>query len=476
VISSEQRRAALLVAACLFMEMLDGTIVTTSAHQIAHALSVPVAGISLAVSAYLVTLAALIPLGGWLSARFGARRIFIAAIAIFTLASLGCAAAQTLPELVVMRVFQGVGGAMMVPIGRLIVLSRSPKAEIMRMTAYLVWPALIAPVIAPLAGGLITTYASWHWLFLINVPLGVIATAAAWRVIHPQPLPRPARLDLAGVLLTSAGLAGLTITAALLARPTFDAGLVLGVGVPSLVLIAVAVHHLLRSDRPLIELRTLHNHALRSAVAGTSIYFVVIGAAPFLVPLLFQQVFGWSAVKSGALVLFIFVGNVGIKPATTFLYGRFGFRAVLITATSIQAAVMAVAGFITASVPLVLIALVLVVSGAARSVGATGYSTLAFSEVHDEQLRHANTLFATVQQLGIGFGVAFAAVALRLGEPVGHLVSSRPGTATPYTVAFLAIGLLSLVATAGAVRLQPGAGDVLRRPRSRQVSAPPARP
>jgi MFS family permease len=189
-IERTQRNLALLVAACFFMEMLDGTIVTTSAPRIADALRVPAGSVSVVITAYLVTLAALIPLGGWLSSRFGARHIFLFAIALFTLSSLGCALSQNLAELVGMRVLQGAGGAMMVPVGRLVVLARTEKRDLMRVTAYLVWPALIAPVFAPLLGGLITTYASWHWLFLINVPLGALAFTVAGRIV-PSPSQAP---------------------------------------------------------------------------------------------------------------------------------------------------------------------------------------------------------------------------------------------------------------------------------------------
>jgi EmrB/QacA subfamily drug resistance transporter len=458
----QQRQAALLVAGCFFMEMLDATIVTTSAPKLAHALHVPVGSISVIITAYVVTLATLIPLSGWVSARWGARPTFLAAITVFTLASLGCSLAQNLPELVVMRVVQGAGGAMMVPVGRLVVLARSAKADLMRVTAYLVWPGLVAPVIAPLAGGLITTYATWHWLFLINVPLGAIALLLAFRLIHPPHQNRPAAFDGSGMVLTGAGLAGLTVTAALLSRATPDVAADLGAGVPSVLLIVAAVRHLLRSERPLIDLRVLRNHTLRASLSGASIYFAVISSAPFLLPLLFEQVYGWSAVKAGAVVLFVFVGNIAVKPATTFLYRRFGFRAVLVVSTATQAATMIFVAFAPASLPTVGMALVLVVSGCARSVGVTGYSTLAFSEVDGEQMRNANTLFAMAQQIAGGFGIAVAAIALRIGHPLGRLLSSHPGGQAPYTIAFLLVALLALIACFDAARLAPEAGDVLR--------------
>ena len=207
VIDARQRRTGFLVAGCFFMEILDGTIVSTAAPRIGAALHVPAAAVGLVITAYLVTLAVLIPLSGWLVARLGTRKVFLSAIVIFTVASLLCSTSVSLGELVALRILQGAGGAMMVPVGRLAVLGTTAKSDLMRMISYIVWPALVAPVIAPLAGGFITTYASWRWLFLINLPLGIIAFAVAVRLVPALP-PRTPRLDWTGVLLTCLGSAG----------------------------------------------------------------------------------------------------------------------------------------------------------------------------------------------------------------------------------------------------------------------------
>ena len=223
MIDATHRNTALLVAGCFFMEMLDGTIVITAAPQIGRSLGAPPAAIGLVVTAYLLTLATAIPLSGWLTRRLGNRVVFLTAIALFTLASIGCAASVNLGMLVGMRVLQGAGGAMMVPVGRTMVISRAAKEDLLRVTSYVVWPGLLAPVIAPLAGGLITTYASWHWMFLINVPLGVIAFCVAWRLVTDGPdsaaSGAPPPLDWAGVVLTCLGLGGLTYGAHLVALP-----------------------------------------------------------------------------------------------------------------------------------------------------------------------------------------------------------------------------------------------------------------
>ena len=457
------RNTALLVAACFFMENLDGTIVTTAAPRIGRALAVPATSVSLVIAAYLVTLAVLIPLSGWLAARWGARPVFLAAIAIFTAASLGCALSTAFAELVAFRVAQGAGGAMMVPVGRLVVLSRTEKFDLLRVTSLLVWPALIAPVVAPLAGGLLTTYASWRWLFLINVPLGVIAWAVAWRLIEGGRAAVAPTLDLAGVLLTCAGLAAATYTVQLLSERVVNWTFAAMLGAAAVVLLTTAARHLLRAPHPLVNLRTLQVTTFRTAIGSGSLFWMNVAAVPFLLTLLFQNAFGWSPVKSGALVLFVFVGNIAIKPATTPLLRRFGFRPVLVAATAGAAVTMVAAGLFTAATPLVVIALVSILSGAGRSVGMTGYTTIAFSDTPPGQIRDANTLQATAQMLSVGLGVPVAAVAVRAGHPVADLFSSHPAAHDAYTVAFILMGAVVLVATAAALRLHPDAGSAVSR-------------
>ncbi|MDU8994279.1 DHA2 family efflux MFS transporter permease subunit [Streptomyces mirabilis] len=448
---------ALLVAGCFFMEMLDGTIVSTAAPQIARDLHTAPTSVGLVITAYLVTLAVLIPLSGWLTARFGPRRVFLTAITVFTLASLACAFAPNLGALVGTRVLQGVGGAMMVPVGRLIVLTGTAKRELPRMVAYIVWPGLVAPVLAPLLGGLITTYASWHWIFLLNVPLGVVALLVAHRLIAPAPRDETPLLDLVGTLLTCTGLAALTWTAHLLSDPAGGArARTVAVGALAAVALAAAVRHLLRTPHPLVNLRTLDVQSFRASALDGSLYMAVVAALPFLLPLLFQEVFGWSAVKSGAVVLFVFVGNIGVKPATTYLINRFGFRPLLIVSTLGLAVTTVACALFTRGTPVAVIAVVAVLSGVARSVGLSGYATIAFSETPPERLRDANALFATSHQLAAGLGVAVTAVALRGGAAL------TDGTRSAYAVAFVVLGVLCLVPTAGALRLHPAAGDAAR--------------
>jgi len=438
------------------MEMLDGTIVTTAIPQIGKSLHAPPASVGLVVTAYLLTLATAIPLSGWLTRRLGNRAIFLTAIAVFTVASVGCASSVNLGMLVGMRVIQGVGGAMMVPVGRNMVISMADKRDLLKVTSYVVWPALIAPVIAPLAGGLITTYATWHWMFLINVPLGIAAFIIAARLIESQPASGggQAPLDWVGVLLTCAGLGGLTYAAHLVSLPG-TSGLEEGAfGIGSLILLFLAVWHLLRTAHPLLNLRTLRVHTFRVTQVGGTPYWLVCGAMPFLLPLEFQTQFGWSPIKSGALTLFIFVGNVGIKPTTTPLINRFGFRAFLIASTVGTVIVVALLAAVTASTPIVVIALLATAQGVFRSTGMTGYSTVGYADLPANQVRDANTLLTTSQQLATGLSVAVATVFLRIGGGTGR---------GAYVTAFLLLAAIAVGPAIGAARMRRDAGDAARR-------------
>jgi MFS family permease len=283
---------ALLVAGVFFMEILDATIITPAIPLIATSFGVDAVDVNVAITGYLVTVAVLIPASGWMADRFGARPVFAAAIAIFTLASIGCAVSVSLPVLVAMRVVQGVGGAMMVPVGRLAVLRFSGKANLVRAIALLTWPALAAPVVAPVLGGAIATVGSWRWIFFVNIPIGIIGFLLSLRLIrgsrlNPVPSPRP--LDWRGL-----GALGLGIAAALIAlegiRVDGTSWLLVTVGFAlAALLLAAATWHLLRYRYPLVELRVLRVGSLRITVSAGSLYRLVISAVPFLLPLQFQR-------------------------------------------------------------------------------------------------------------------------------------------------------------------------------------------
>lgn len=435
---------ALLVAGALFMEILDATIIAPAIPLIASSFGVDAVDVNVAISAYLVTVAVLIPASGWLADRFGVRRVFIGAIVVFTLASVGCAVSASLPMLVLMRVLQGVGGAMMVPVGRLAVLRHSSKSDLVRAIALLTWPALTAPVVAPVLGGAIATLGSWRWIFAVNIPIGVIGIVLALRLVRGGPHATVRPLDWPGLLALGSGIAAALIALENIRVSGTDWELVAGCGAAALVLLATAVWRLVTAAAPLMQLRVLQVHTLRITVVAGSLYRLVITAVPFLLPLQFQLQFGWTPLAAGVMVAALFAGNLTIKPATTPLMRRFGIRTVLLVNGVASVACFGLLAALQPGLPLAVIAVVLYLSGALRSVGFTAYNSLAFSDVDGERLTHANTLNASVQELAAGLGVAVAALLL--------------SQFTSYSATYLVLGALLALTVVATVRLPRQAG------------------
>lgn len=440
------------------MEILDGTIIATAATGIADDLGVRPVDINLAMTSYLITLAVGIPISGWLAERYGARRVFTAAIAIFTVASLLCALSPNLAFLCAARMLQGMGGALMVPVGRLVVLRDADRKEFLEAIAYLTWPALIAPVIAPALGGLLTTYASWHWIFLINVPLGIVAFMVALRVVpsiqaHKMPPP-----DWTGFILCGIALAALVIGLEQVgSAPTPWVGVVLWL-LLALASGAGALWWFKRSRHPLLDLRALRIHTFRVGNGGGALYRLVINAVPFLLPLMFMLGFGWSAFAAGLMTMAVFAGNVLIKPATTPLIRRFGFRNVLLLSNAGGALILGACALLGPDTPLPLIAAVLFASGVLRSIGFSAYNTLQFADVPQARMADANTLSSTIAQIATGLGVAVGALILRAADSL--LDGAPPQSAYQWT--FAVLGVLMLVPVVEAALMTRNAGDAVR--------------
>lgn len=444
---------ALLVAGAFFMENLDGTIIATAAPTMARAFGVTSADVGVTMTAYLVAVAALIPVSGWVSDRWGARRTFTGALVVFTAASALCAASTSLPELTAVRVLQGGAGALMVPVGRLVVLRTTGKSDLIRVIAYLTWPALVAPVLAPVLGGLFTTYLSWHWIFLVNLPLGALAVAVALRVVPDVRGQGATGLDRVGLALVGGALATLTYSVGLLEGGPVRWAPCAGFGAAGAALAALGLRHLARTRDPLLDPAALRVHTFRVAHAGGSLFRVAVNAVPFLLPLFFQDGFGWTPLRAGSMVVFVFAGNLAVKPATTPLLRRLGFRTVIVAAALALAAATAATGLLTAHSAPIPTALLLIAGGAFRSIGFTGYNTIAFADIEPDAMTHANTLSSTVQQLAQGLGIAVGALALRAGELV-----AGPSPLAAYRVAFAVLGLLAVAAALEAAGLPRDAG------------------
>lgn len=444
---------ALLVAGSGFMELLDTTVITTALPHMARTFGVHPIDLNIGITAYMIMLAAGIPLSGWAATRFGTRTVFGLAIALFTVASALCGLSNGLWVFCAARILQGIGGAMMVPVGRLVVLRVTPKAELMRATALITWPALVAPILGPIVGGFLTTYASWRWIFFLNLPLGLLGFLATLVLIRDDRR-EAAPLDRRGALLSGGAAIALVYGASLLGSAsgslTLSGGLILAGLLGSMALVLHARRHL----RPLIAFDALATRSFATTVRGGSLVRLAINAVPFLLPLLFQLGFGRSPVAAGALLLVLFVGNLGIKPFTTPLMRRIGFRRVLLVNGVVLAFTFLGMALLTPTTPAWMLWPLLLVSGMTRSIQFTAMNTLAFADIEKEGMASANTLFNLAQQVSFGLGVAVGAILLRLG---GVLFGAPTGLAA-FHFALAGIFLLCLAGVADFLSLPPAAG------------------
>lgn len=459
---SESRLIALIVATAFFMQVLDGSIMNTSLPQMARSLQVAPLDLSLGITIYMLTAAAFVPLSGWLADRYGARTIFIWSIVVFTGASLICGIATTLWQFSAARALQGVGGALMTPIGRMIVLRNTEKTELLHATALITWPGLTAPIIGPALGGFITTYASWRWNFLLNVPLGI---AGIWLVLRHVPKlagEHRHQLDWPGFMLSASALIAVLYGLELLSHAQHNwvqhdwilpgILILLGVGFSWL-----SVRHFQRSPRPLLELSSLSilTYRLTSLTAGT-FFRTAITATPFLLPLLFQIGFGMNALAAGGFLMVYFVGNLGIKPITSPILQRFGFRNVLVINGCLAGVSIMLCALFNADTAKWLVMATLLFAGATRSMQFTCLNTLAFADTTPAQRSSSTTLFSMFNQISSVLGVALSTLVLNFAlldtaETQAGLPEIRLGFVVMGLVAILsALAYLKLPADAGA--------------------------
>jgi EmrB/QacA subfamily drug resistance transporter len=444
-----------VVAATFFMENLDATIITAVLPQMAGSFGVAPARLSVGISAYLLALAVFIPISGWMADRYGPRRVFCSAIVIFTAASLLCGLCTTLTQFTLARLLQGLGGAMMVPVGRLVVLRQTEKKDLMGAIAILTWPGLAAPIVGPPVGALITEYLSWHWIFFINIPLGIIALGVALKLIHgPGTGRRP--LDWPGFIASSLGFSCLMFGLELASQSPLEVPLMAGMLVVGIAALLWSVRHMLGAAHPLIDLSVLRIPTFALTARGGSLFRIAISTAPFLAPLLLQLGFGFSSVTTGWMLLALFAGNLAMKPGTSRAMKTFGFRGVLLGNGALVLIGFAALAIISRETPLAIIAFILFIGGLTRSMQFTALNTIGFADVPPNQMSGASTLFSVMQQMSTGIGIAFGAMALRLGAAVnGH--EGNP-TSADFRIAFIAVCCLCVLALIDCSRLSKDAG------------------
>lgn len=464
--SPPARRSALafLVAGTFFMENLDATVISPAIPAMAASFGVAPVDLSVGISAYMLTLGVFIPVSGWMAERFGARRVFTAAIALFTLASLLCGMAQGLHGFIAARVLQGIGGAMMVPVGRLVVLRETPKDRLVQAIAVLTWPALVAPVLGPPLGGLLVAQGDWRWIFWLNLPLGLVAFLVALRIVPAQQAGSRRDFDWPGFLLTGAALFCLMLVAEVLARP--DAGLALAGGalLAGLVLLAAAIGHLRRAKNPMLKLSALRVPTFALTLWGGSLFRMGVSAVPFLLPVMFQIGFGLGPFQAGLFLMAVFAGNLAMKPLTSKILRRFGFRKVLLVNGTLNAVLIAACALLVPAMPVWLTCLILFLGGMTRSMQFTALNTLAFADIPPAGIADANALFSTAFQLAMGLGIALGAIAWR----VGGALAAGGGPDLPFRIAFLIVAAVSAISLIDSFRLARNAGDTInsaRKPR-----------
>ncbi len=433
------RLLPLIVACALFIENMDSTVLSTSLPAIAADLKTDPIALKLALTAYLLSLAVFIPVSGWVADRFGARPTFMIAITVFLLGSIGCAASGSLGTLVAARFVQGMGGAMMVPVGRLVLLRVVPKSELVQALSWLTIPALVGPVVGPPLGGFITTYFHWRWIFLINIPIGLLGIALAKRFI-PDIRESPPPLDWLGFALTGFGLPLAMFGFSTLGRhlvPVEVAAATLVLGAAALLGYAV---HARRTAHPLLDLELFKLATYRAGVGGGSLFRIGVGAIPFLLPLMLQLGFGLSPVQSGLLTFVSAMGAMFMKTLAARILNRIGFRRVLVVNGIAASALIGACGLFRPETSHVVIVATLLVSGFFRSLQFTSLNAISYADVDSKRMAQASSLAGMMQQLSLSLGVAIGGYLLQI---VG-LASGRPATDVHnFYLAFLGVGLIS---------------------------------
>ena len=448
----------LIIATALFMENLDGTVLATALPAMAADLHEDPVALKLALTSYLLSLAVFIPLSGWAADHFGARRVFRAAIFTFTLGSILCGFSTTLTTVVLSRVVQGLGGAMMVPVGRLVLLRTAPRHELVRAMAWLTIPALIGPLIGPPFGGFIATYFHWRYIFWINVPIGLLGVILVTRFIPNLREDNVPPLDVRGAVLSGLGLSCLVFGFTIAGRGFAPTPVVVAVIATGAVALAAYIRHAREAPYPIIDLRLLRIPTFRAAVFGGFLFRVGLGAVPFLLPLLLQAGFKLTPYQSGLLTFVAAAGAMAMKTTAQPILRRFGFRHVLAANALVSSAFLCVNALFSATTPHWLIMSVLLVGGFFRSLEFTALNAIGYADIDKEEMSRATSFTAVGQQLALSTGVAIGAAALEASRALRGGGELR---ADDFAPAFYVVAAISVASVALFWKLAPNAGDDL---------------
>jgi EmrB/QacA subfamily drug resistance transporter len=452
------RVVPMIVAVSLFMENLDSTVISTSLPAIARAIGTNPLALKLAVTSYLLSLAIFIPASGWTADRFGPRNVFRIAIGVFILGSIGCAASHSLEQFVFARIVQGMGGAMMTPVGRLILVRSIDKSLLLNAMSLVTVPALIGPICGPPLGGFLTTYASWHWIFLINVPIGLLGIVLASRFIPNLRVEHHDPFDFLGFILSGLGIGGLAFGLSVLGLDFLPFGIVAALLIVGAISTTAYVIHAGRCPAPILDLSLFKLPTFRASVIGGFLFRLGVGALPFLLPLLLQIGFGLSPFQSGLITFTSALGSLFMKAAVSSVVRRFGYRDVLLYNALISSLFLAACATFVPGVPFSVMIAILLSGGFFRSLQFTSINTIAYAEIPPEKMSRATTMVAVAQQLSLSTGVAAGALVV---EITLRLKGSTTMGAADFPPAFIAISLLAASAALVFFQLKPDAGEEL---------------
>jgi EmrB/QacA subfamily drug resistance transporter len=448
------RVTPLILAVALFMEQMDSTVIATSLPAIALDIGTEPIALKLALTAYFVALAIFIPISGWMADRFGAKNIFRLAIFVFMLGSLACSFSYSLETFVVSRFFQGIGSSMMTPVGRLLLVRSTPRTELVAAMAWLTVPALLGPLSGPLIGGFLTTYLSWHWIFWINIPIGIAGIILAGVFLHVPDERNPRPIDVVGFILAAVAFSGTVFglsVVSLPALPIVYGYLTLAIGVTSGILYLL---HARRTKFPLLDPALFRHRLFRASIVGGSVFRLGVGAVPFLLPLTLQLGFGLTPFQSGAITFVSAIGAIMSKFIAERIFARFGFPRVLGLAALFGGVLIGVQGLFDAHTSVVIIMAALLGGGLLRSVVFTGSNAMGYADVADDEASQATAIVAVGQQLSIAAGVAVAGGILE----VSTRLRGAELTIVDFQTAFFVVGGLSALAGLVYLRLPADAG------------------
>ncbi len=451
-----------VVAVALFMEQLDTTIVNTAVPAMAESLQVTPLSLKAVVMSYILSLAVCIPVSGWMADRFGTRRVFGIAIALFTFSSILCGLAQNVPMLVAGRILQGIGAAMMMPVGRLAIIRTFPKSELLRAMNFVIIPALIGPLLGPTVGGLIVHWLTWRYIFFINVPVGLLALWLAHRHMpdYHGDVRRP--LDVVGLILFGSGTALLSWLLEVFGEHELDAASAASLLLLSFVLLAGYVWHARETPYPLLRMAPFRARTFRVAVVGGFITRLGMGGMPFLLPLLYQLGLGMPAWQSGLLTMPVAAAAMVMKFISSGVLARYGYRHILIVNTVMIGTVVCLFSLVNPTTPILLIVLLGLTMGFFNSLQYTSMNSMAFADIEASDSSMASTISSSLQQMSMSFGLACGA--LIAGWYLGDLPQTdRAAMTTALHYAFLTLGSMTMLSSLSFWSLRPGDGESVSR-------------